>query len=79
MVGLNSLMTIYGLRDKGELLKSRSATTTWMRVVDARQLKNCCTLFGSKAGLCKNQGFSSKTQPSGFNWFKPGFNAFFWV
>ena len=29
------------------------------------------------AGLCKNPGFSSKTQPSGFNWFKPGFNGFY--
>ena len=29
------------------------------------------------AGLCKNPGFSSKTQPSGFNWFEPGFNGFY--
>ena len=28
-------------------------------------------------GLGKNPGFSSKTQPSGFNWFKPGFNGFY--
>ena len=32
---------------------------------------------GARAGLCKNPGFSSKTQPSGFNWFKPGFNGFY--
>ena len=29
------------------------------------------------SGLGKNPGFSSKTQPRWFNWFKPGFNGFF--
>ena len=34
--------------------------------------------FGNPmSGLCKNPGFSSKTQPSEFNWFKPGFNGFY--
>ena len=33
-------------------------------------------------GLFKNPGFSPKTQPSGFNWFKPGLTGFYglnWV
>ena len=34
----------------------------------------CDNVVYLNAGLCKNPGFSSKTQPSGFNWFKPGFN-----
>ena len=33
---------------------------------------------GLGPGLGKNPGFSSKTQPSGFNWFKLGFNGGFY-
>ena len=39
-------------------------------------------ITGSVAGLFKNPGFSPKTQPSGFNWFKPGLTGFYglnWV
>ena len=43
-----------------------------------KELTPCQLILAlTRAGLCKNPGFSSKTQPSGFNWFKPGFNGFY--
>ena len=36
-----------------------------------------CNVQGLNTGLGKTPGFSSKTQPSGFNWFKLDFNGFY--
>ena len=34
-------------------------------------------MYSLHAGFGKIPGFSSKTQPSGFNWFKPGYKEFY--
>ena len=53
-IQLNSIMTIYGLHDEKELITKVKATTTWMKIQDARQLKGTCTLFWTKKSIERN-------------------------
>ena len=46
-------------------------TFLWINTVGLQKMQQ----FEIHSGLCKTPGFSSKIQPSGFNWFKPGFNG----
>ena len=53
-----------------------------MKCFPALLIQEYQTIVNLYTGLFKNPGFSPKTQPSGFNWFKPGLTGFYglnWV